>query len=256
MSEMPENVKKGSSIKALDDLMRARRNHIVSEQHKADTSISDALQAQFDAAIAQRDDLMGKYSRAEYKIAELTQEIAEMKLYCEEYNSKLLDQAMQLVESVLVSRQYFDPENYEDPPPPLKERNDSDEGVGVGGCVGNDRAIIDLFCEFIRENRAMLWVEHGGDSQGEKPPMGWVKVIEGKEFILLPPYTFDIARRASSKAGRRATAEALFRCGVLRAGAADGRLCTSHTIRHTVRESGISSQYYAISHTIFELESK
>ena len=252
MSEMPKNVKKGSSIKALDDLMRARINHIVSEQHKADTSISDALQAQFDAAIAQRDDLMGKYSRAEYKIAELTQELAEMKLYCEEYNSKLLEQAMQLVESVLVSRQYFDPENYEDPPPPLKERNDSDEGVGVGGCADKDRAIIDLFCEFIRENRAMLWAEHGGHYQGERPPVGWVKVIGGQEFFLLPPYAFDIARRDSSKAGRKAAAETLFRCGVLRGGAADGRLRT----QHLVKEVGISSRYYAISHTIFELESK
>lgn len=252
MSEMPKNVKKGSSIKALDDLMRARRNHIVSEQHKADTSISDALQAQFDAAIAQRDDLMEKYSRAEYKIAELTQEIAEMKLYCEEYNSKLLEQAMQLVESVLVSRQYFDPENYEDPPPPLKERHDSDEGVGVGGCVDNDRAIIDLFCKFIRENRDGLWAEHGGYSQGEEPPIGWVKVIGGQEFFLLPTYAFDIARRDGSKAGRKATAEALFRCGVLRGGAADGRLST----QHFVKEVGISSRYYAISHTIFELESK
>lgn len=251
MSEIPENVKKGSSIKALDDLMRARRNHIVSEQHKADTSISDALQAQFDAAITQRDDLMGKYSRAEYKIAELTQEIAEMKLYCEAYNAKLLEQAMQLVESVLVSRQYFDPENYE-APPPLKERNDSVEGVGVGGCVDNDRAIIDLFCEFIRENRAMLWAEHGGDYQGDRPPVGWVKVIGGQEFFLLPPYVFDIARRDSSKAGRKAAAEALFRCGVLRGGAADGRLRT----KHLVKEVGISSRYYAISHTIFELESK
>ena len=256
MSEMPKNVKKGSSIKALDDLMRARRNHIVSEQHKADTSISDALQAQFDSAIAQRDDLMEKYSRAEYKIAELTQEIAEIKLYCEEYNSKLLDQAVRLMESIFEAMQYFDPENYEEDHPPLDV---------VGGVVvraekitptSDDRAIIDSFCEFIRENRAMLWAEHGGDCQGDRPPVGWVKVIGGQEFFLFPPYTFDIARRDSSKAGRKATAEALFRCGVLRAGAADGRLCTSHTIKHTAEEPGFSSQYYAISSTIFELESK
>ena len=140
----------------------------------------------------------------------------------------------------------------------LKERNDSDDGVGVGVRAEeitptiNDRAIIDLFCEFIRENRAMLWAEHGGDCQGELPPVGWVKVIGGQEFFLLPPYAFDMARRGSSKAGRKATAEALFRCGVLRGGAADGRL----GMQQFVKEVGFNARYYAISSTIFELESK
>ena len=253
MSEMPDSKKIGSTIPAIAELMRIRAKNSMAMCDKR----ADVLQEQFDDAICQRDGVLEKYSAAEAKIAELTQEIAEMKLYCEAYNAKLLEQAMQLVESILASRQYFDPENYE-APPPLKERNDSDDGVGVGvraeeiTPTSNDRAIIDLFCEFIRENRAMLWAEHGGYYQGERPPVGWVKVIGGQEFILLRPYAFDMARRGSSKAGRKATAEALFRCGVLRGGAADGRLRT----KHLVKEVGISSRYYAISHTIFELESK
>ena len=255
MSEMPDSKKTGSTIPGLAELLRSRAKPKPSMAMR--DKRADVLQEQFDEAISQRDGVLEKHSAAEAKIAELTQEIAEMKLYCEAYNAKLLEQAMKIVESILASRQYFDPENYEDPPQ-LKERNDSDDGVGVGVRAEeitptiNDRAIIDLFCEFIRENRAMLWAEHGGYSQGEKPPIGWVKVIGGQEFILFPPYAFDMVRRGSSKAGRKATAEALFRCGVLRGGAADGRLC----MQQLVKEVGFNTRYYAISHTIFELESK
>ena len=253
MSEMPDSKKIGSTIPALAELMRIRAKNSMAMCDKR----ADVLQAQFDDAICQRDGVLEKYSAAEAKIAELTQEIAEMKEAHESCNRNMMDHVISLMESIFESNSLYDPKDEHDAFfHPLSSPRQATAKDGVGDAeitpTSNDRAIIDLFCEFIRENRAMLWAEHGGYCQGENSPIGWVKVIGGQEFFLLPPYEFDIARRDSSKAGRKATAEALFRCGVLRAGAADGRLCTSHL----VKEVGTSFKYYAISHTIFELESK
>ena len=253
MSEMPDSKKIGSTIPALAELMRIRAKNSMAMCDKR----ADVLQEQFDEAIYQRDGVLEKYSAAEAKIAELTQELAKMKEAHESCNRNIMDHVISLMESIFESNSLYDPK---DEPEaffhPLSSLREAAAKDGVGDAeitpTSNDRAIIDLFCEFIRENRAMLWAEHGGYYQGERPPVGWVKVIGGKGFILLRPYAFDMARRGSSKAGRKATAEALFRCGVLRGGAADGRLRT----KHLVKEVGISSRYYAISHTIFELESK
>ena len=253
MSEMPDSKKIGSTIPALAELMRIRAKNSMAMCDKR----AQVLQEQFDDAICQRDGVLEKYSAAEAKIAELTQEIAEMKEAHESCNRNMMDHVISLMESIFESNSLYDPKDEPDAFfHPLSSPRQATAKDGVGDAeitpTSNDRAIIDLFCEFIRENRAMLWAEHGGYSQGEKPPIGWVKVIGGKEFFLLPPYAFDMARRGSSKAGRKATAEALFRCGVLRGGAADGRLC----MQQLVKEVGFNTRYYAISHTIFELESK
>ena len=118
MSEMPDSKKTGSTIPGLAELLRSRAKPKPSMAMR--DKLAEALQEQFDEAIYQRDGVLEKYSAAEAKIAELTQELAKMKLYCEAYNAKLLEQAMKIVESILASRQYFDPENYEAPPPPIK----------------------------------------------------------------------------------------------------------------------------------------
>ena len=257
MSEMPDSKKIGSTIPALAELMRIRAKNSMAMCDKR----ADVLQEQFDDAICQRDGVLEKYSAAEAKIAELTQELAKMKEAHESCNRNIMDHVISLMESIFESNSLYDskdePEAFFHPLSSLREAAAKD-GVGDAEITpqGNDRTIIDSFCAFIRGNCEAFWVEHSGDFPHNINPIGFVKFIGGEEFFLFPPYTFDIARRDSSKAGRKATAEALFRCGVLRAGAADGRLCTSHTIKHTAEEPGISSQYYAISSRIFELESK
>lgn len=254
MSEMPDSKKTGSTIPGLADLLRSRAKPKPSMAMR--DKRADVLQEQFDEAISQRDGVLEKHSAAEAKIAELTQELAKMKEAHESCNRNIMDHVISLMESIFESNSLYEQnDEFDDFSHHLSaphEATAKDGGSVEITPTSDDRAIIDSFCEFIRENRAMLWAEHGGYSQGEKPPIGWVKVIGGQEFILLPPYAFDMARRGSSKAGRKATAEALFRCGVLRGGAADGRLC----MQQLVKEVGFNTRYYAISHTIFELESK
>lgn len=239
MSEMPENAKKSEHI-----LSEVRR--VLEENGVLDARSPIAvLQSQFDAAIAQRDELLEKVAHCESQMVHMRQVIMSKNTVDDKEDCKaeekesakpgtlefLLEVSTALAQDTLRSNAALS----------------SILGIKKTRPSSHQSAIDDI-CHFIRANRDRFWDEHGECEPHFLPPLGYVKQIGLGTFFLFTSGAFLEATRCGS---RVSTAKVLDKYGLLRRHESD-----RHTSQHRISCLMAYGRFYAVNAKIFEFESK